>query len=419
MNAIEVNNVTKIYRLYKSSRDRLSEIISLNRKKYHHDFHALNDVSFTIKKGETVGIIGQNGSGKSTLLKIICGVTKLTTGTVKVNGRISSLLELGAGFHSDFTGRENVYMNGALMGFSKEEMENRLPEIEAFAEIGEFIDQPVKNYSSGMYMRLAFAAAINVDPDILVCDEILAVGDENFQNKCLHKIQEIRQSGKTVILVSHNTAQIENICEKVYLFHHGNCIIEGKPSDVFPVYHRLLYGKDVFGQVVKKESGNITSDNLRHVDNSVPQTFRRWGTKEVEITDVYLMDKNINQRSDGVFKTNDKFTVRIEYKATKKVIRPNFGIAIFSANGTLVNGTNTKESNLGIPFIEGTGVIEYSVEALSLLPGKYFFSVAAIDSDCFIFYDHWEKCLTFITEPSEKVRGQVGVLFLSEKWSFP
>ena len=419
MNAIEVNNVTKIYKLYKSSRDRLSEIIRLNQKKYHHAFHALNDVSFTIKKGETVGVIGHNGSGKSSLLKIICGVTKPTSGTVKVNGRISSLLELGAGFHPDFTGRENVYMNGALMGFSREEMQRRFPEIEAFADIGEFINQPVKTYSSGMYMRLAFSTAISVDPDILIIDEILAVGDEDFQNKCLQKIQEVRQIGKTIILVSHSTGMLENICERIYLLHHGNCIVEGKPVDVFPVYHRILYGKDILGQVVKEESGNITFDNVQHTDNSVPRSFRSWGTKEVEITDVYFIDKNSKQKSDGVFKTNERFVVRIEFKTTKKVIKPNFGIAIYSATGALVNGTNSKNSNLGIPFIEGMGVVEYSVEALSLLPGKYYFSAAIVDSDSFFFYDHWEKCLTFITEPSEKVRGQTGILFLSEQWSFP
>src|SRR3972149_11671402 len=216
MNAIEIENLTKIYRLYKSHKDRVKEIISLNTKQYHHDFHALNHVSFSIKKGETVGIIGQNGSGKSTLLKIICGVTRPTSGSVKVNGRISSLLELGAGFHPDFTGRENVYMNGALMGFSREEMQRRFPEIEAFADIGEFINQPVKTYSSGMYMRLAFSTAISVDPDILIIDEILAVGDEDFQNKCLQKIQEVRQIGKTIILVSHSTGMLENICERIY-----------------------------------------------------------------------------------------------------------------------------------------------------------------------------------------------------------
>src|SRR3972149_4397796 len=192
MNAIEIENLTKIYRLYKSHKDRVKEIVSLNTKQYHHDFHALKDISFSIKKGQTVGIIGQNGSGKSTLLKIICGVTKPTTGTIKVNGRISSLLELGAGFHPDFTGRENVYMNGALMGFSKDEMENRIPEIDAFAEIGEFIEQPVKHYSSGMYVRLAFATAINIDPDILIVDEAFAVGDAGFQLKCFFKLQELQ-----------------------------------------------------------------------------------------------------------------------------------------------------------------------------------------------------------------------------------
>src|SRR3972149_3589824 len=258
MNAIEIENLTKIYRLYKSHKDRVKEIISLNTKQYHHDFHALNHVSFSIKKGETVGIIGQNGSGKSTLLKIVCGVTRPTSGSVKVNGRISSLLELGAGFHPDFTGRENVFMNGALMGFSKEEMEKRLPEIEAFADIGEFIDQPVKSYSSGMYVRLAFAAAINVDPEILIIDEALSVGDVFFQTKCFAKFKEFKEKGVTILFVTHSLDLITTHCNSAVLIDKGIIIEKGNPRDVIDKYRmEITASENVVGGSEYRNNKNV------------------------------------------------------------------------------------------------------------------------------------------------------------------
>ncbi|HTN44078.1 MAG TPA: ABC transporter ATP-binding protein, partial [Nitrospiria bacterium] len=228
MNAIEVNNLTKIYKLYSSPKDRLKEI--LTRKKHHHDFYALNDVSFTIEKGQTVGIIGQNGSGKSTLLQIICGVLQPTCGSVRANGRIAALLELGAGFNPEFTGRENVYMNGALMGFSREDMDRRFPEIEAFAEIGEFIDQPVKTYSSGMYVRLAFSSAVNIDPEILVVDEALSVGDMYFQHRCISRMESFRAEGKTIVLVTHDINLVKSFCDKAVLMDHGRVFDSGDPE---------------------------------------------------------------------------------------------------------------------------------------------------------------------------------------------
>lgn len=236
MTAIEITNLTKSYRLYQSPKDRLRELVSLKGKQYHHEFHALKDVSFSVEKGDTVGIIGQNGSGKSTLLKIICGVVRPTSGSVRVNGRISSLLELGAGFHPDFTGRDNVYMNGALMGFSREEMATRLPEIEAFADIGEFIDQPVKTYSSGMFVRLAFSAAIHVDTDVLVVDEALSVGDMLFHSKCVEKLKVMIKGGLTLLLVSHDLATIMAVCNRCVLLEHGVLRGHGPAGDIVDSY---------------------------------------------------------------------------------------------------------------------------------------------------------------------------------------
>lgn len=245
--AIRVDGLSKHYLMFARPEDRLKQSIMprLQRlfggapKQYYRDFAALRDVSFTVKRGETVGIIGRNGSGKSTLLQIICGTLHPTEGSVKVNGRIAALLELGAGFNPDFTGRENVYLNGAILGLSREEIDARFDQIAAFADIGEFIEQPVKTYSSGMYVRLAFAVAINVDPDILVVDEALSVGDEAFQRKCFARIEDIRDKGGTILFVTHSTQTVVQLCDRAMLFDRGELILEGRPKTVVGQYQRL------------------------------------------------------------------------------------------------------------------------------------------------------------------------------------
>ena len=372
MNAIEVNNVTKIYRLYKSSRDRLSEIISLNRKKYHHDFHALKDISFSIKKGETVGIIGQNGSGKSTLLKIICGVTKPTTGTIKVNGRISSLLELGAGFHPDFTGRENVYMNGALMGFSKDEMENRIPEIEAFAEIGEFIEQPVKHYSSGMYVRLAFATAINIDPDILIVDEALAVGDAGFQLKCFFKLQELQSKQKTILFVSHDMNTIKKYCSKAILLDKGQIILNGNPNEAVNIYSKILFRsnkRDLIHSVTE-------SDGTRTEEVSATKEYR-YGTREGEISDITLC--NSKGESVNVFIAGEKMTVKFRAVARHNIVNPVVAMIVKDSKGQDIYGTNNYFKGIDIQSLNIGNEVEVSfTQVLNLIPNTYFISLGFV-----------------------------------------
>lgn len=239
--AISVKNLTKTYRHFGHPGDRIKQFFNLGFKQYHREFTALKDVSFEIKRGETVGIIGRNGSGKSTLLQLICGILKPTSGSVEVNGRISALLELGAGFNPEFTGRENVYFQGAVMGIPREDMARRFDEISAFAEIGEFIDQPVRTYSSGMYVRLAFSTAIHVDPDILVVDEALGVGDEGFQRKCFARINRFREVGKTIIFVSHSAAAVLELCERVILLDSGENIANGQPKKLLDQYSRLIF----------------------------------------------------------------------------------------------------------------------------------------------------------------------------------
>jgi ABC-type polysaccharide/polyol phosphate transport system ATPase subunit len=237
--AISVKNINKIYRMYRSPSERFKELLHPFNKKYHQEFEALKNINLDIQKGTIFGIIGQNGSGKSTLLQIITGIIRPTSGTVQVNGRVSALLELGAGFHREFTGRENVFMQGMLMRMKREEIEKHFDEILSFADIGEFIDQPVKTYSSGMYARLAFATAINVNPDILIIDEILAVGDDTFQRRCHSKLEEFKNSGKTIIFVSHNLSEISKICNRAILLDRGNILDDGNPEDLVYAYNEL------------------------------------------------------------------------------------------------------------------------------------------------------------------------------------
>ena len=240
MNSISVKGVTKVYQLYDKPIDRLKEAMSIRKKNYHKDFFALDEVSFDVGKGQTVGIIGTNGSGKSTILKIITGVLSPTKGTVEVNGKISALLELGAGFNSEYTGIENIYMNGTMMGYTKEEMDAKLPEILEFADIGDFVYQPVKTYSSGMFVRLAFALAINVEPEILIVDEALSVGDVFFQAKCFRKMDEIRKKGTTVLMVTHDMGSVIKYCEKVVLLNRGHFVAEGPAGEMVDLYKKIL-----------------------------------------------------------------------------------------------------------------------------------------------------------------------------------
>lgn len=245
MPAISVSHVSKVYRLYDRPIDRLKETLSPSHRIYHRDFHALRDISFDIEKGSTAGIIGTNGSGKSTILKIITGVLSPTSGEVHTQGTISALLELGAGFNPDYTGIENIYMNGTMMGFEREEMDRRLPDILDFADIGDFVHQPVKTYSSGMFVRLAFALAINVEPDILIVDEALSVGDVFFQAKCYRRMEEIRQRGTTILMVTHDMGSVMKYCEHVILLNRGDMIAQGEPHAMVDLYKKILAGREV------------------------------------------------------------------------------------------------------------------------------------------------------------------------------
>ncbi len=354
MNAIEVNNLTKIYRLYKSSRGRIREIISLTREKYHHEFYALRNVSFTVKKGQTIGIIGQNGSGKSTLLKIISGVVTPTGGDVKTQGRISSLLELGAGFNPEFTGRENVYMNGALMGLSHEEIDRRFDDIEAFANIGEFIDQPAKSYSSGMYVRLAFAAAINVDPDILIIDEALAVGDVMFQHRCWNKISEFKKR-KTILFVSHSMNAIVNFCDEAIWLRAGQVEEINDPKTVSENY--LSYTYSLNNSFLKSDQTAAIRDGLAtsfeatrfegQKSRNISNDFKRFGDAAARIISMSVTDDRGQELK--VLRAGTVVMVSIRIECLEEIKKPIVGFTVRDRMGTPIIVTNTDCEDLVLP----------------------------------------------------------------------
>ena len=370
MTAIEVNNLTKVYRLYKSSKDRLREIISFNGRKFHREFYALRDVSFKIEKQQTVGIIGINGSGKSTLLKIICGVLQPTSGTVEVNGQIAALLELGAGFHPEFTGRENVFLQGSLMGFSRSKMEQLLPDIEAFADIGGFIDQPVKTYSSGMFVRLAFAVAVNIDPEILVVDEALSVGDMFFKHRSLAKMESFRDQGKTILLVTHDINLVKNYCDSVILLNDGNIVSIGDPEYVTEQYMMLIRQKETerasnTSRVMQKKETNLTGSKIS------------FGTQSGQIFDVSIMDKEL--RKTIAILSGDMTVIRIHARIDSVVKNPNISFILRDQRGYNIYGTSTMDLGLKLEVDENHECVVLFSFTANLAKGSYSLVVRLAD----------------------------------------
>lgn len=341
--ALRVENVSKQYRIYAHPGDRLKESLTRGRWKRHREFWALRDISFEVESGVTTGIIGPNGSGKSTLLQIITGTLEPTHGTVYHEGRIAALLELGAGFNPEFTGIENVYLNASLMGFSKSETEARLPEIERFAEIGDFIEQPVKTYSSGMYIRLAFAIAVIADPQILIVDEALAVGDAVFQHRCLRRIKEMQQNGTTILFVSHDPHTIRALCSRAILLNGGRMEADGKPSDVLNRYQKLIMSRQEAyeaARLVAADADEVAELVLREQDLKPLQYSYRHGDGSAEILSIELMDA-ARQPIEFV-ETGSPVSVRIRARLNIDVNDPVCGFLIRDRHGIHVYGTNTE-----------------------------------------------------------------------------
>ena len=377
--AIDVAEVTKVYRLYEKPIDRLKESMSISHKNYHRDFYALNQLSFRVRKGETVGIIGVNGSGKSTILKIITGVLSPTSGTMEINGRISALLELGAGFNMEYTGLENVYLNGTMLGFSEEEINDRLQAILDFADIGEFIHQPVKTYSSGMFVRLAFAVAINIDPEILIVDEALSVGDVFFQAKCYHKFEEFKKLGKTILFVSHDLTSIAKYCDRVVLLNKGVKLAEGSPRDMVNMYKKLLVHQldedtleDVNGKSAINEHVEDGKAWKEHFE--INPKLLDYGEKQAEIVDFCIIDQYGQYSS--IIEKGSTCQIKAKLYFHEQVKNPIFTITIRNKQGTDITGTNTMFERVETGVVEaGESRIVTYTQRIDLQGGDYLISL--------------------------------------------
>ena len=382
--AISVQGVSKIYKLYDKPIDRLKEAVSLTHKSYHRDFFALSDISFDVKKGETVGIIGTNGSGKSTILKIITGVLSPTTGTAEVSGNISALLELGAGFNSEYTGLENIYMNGTMMGFSRQEMERRMDNILRFADIGDFVNQPVKTYSSGMFVRLAFALAINVDPEILIVDEALSVGDVFFQAKCYRRMEEMMKNGTTILMVSHDMGSIIKYCDKVVLLNRGHFVAQGEAGKMVDLYKKILANQtDELAEALieeKKEAlglpveATVSDKSMKERMNLNPEV-QEYGDGRASFEDFGTLDARGNVTN--LLLKGEMFTIRERIRFHAPIEMPIFTYTLRDKKGTDITGTNTMFEGADIKPVKDGDVYTVSFrQKMNLQGGEYLLSMS-------------------------------------------
>lgn len=355
-------------------------------------FDVLKDINFDIPKGEMWGIIGKNGAGKSTLLKLIAGIYKADSGSVSVNGKVSALIELGAGFHPDFSGRENVFINASILGFSKKNIHKVFDDIVSFAELEEFIDNPVRTYSSGMFMRLGFSIAVHVDPDILLVDEVLAVGDEAFGNKCKEKMESFKKSGKTIILVSHSLGDIEQWCDGVIWIDKGEIKEIGKSVKVIDSY---------LATVAESENKALLEEKGREKEKLDEKT-NRWGDRKAEITKVAMYDDAGNERY--VYQTGSVMTVKMDYTAHETVLEPVIGVAIYKQDGSLCFGSNTEIENIPVKSLQGSGAISVLFENISLVEGSYTIS-AAIHAKDGHAYDYHDQMYEFSIRSKIKDSG--------------
>ena len=399
---IDVRNVKKKFRIYKDRGNTLKERLLFAARRKHEDHQVLKGISFQVRKGEAVGLIGENGCGKSTTLKLLTKILYPDAGTIKMTGRVSSLIELGAGFHPDLSGLENIYTNASIFGLSRKEIDERLEEIIAFSELEEFIDNPVRTYSSGMYMRLAFAVAINVDADILLIDEILAVGDAAFQAKCFRKLQEIKGKGTTIVIVSHAMAQIENICDRSIWIEDGVIRMDGIPRDVHPVYMERMSKKNHHGQ----DEG----DDKAVVEKDEDGKLKRWGSGEAKMTDVSVIDAEGKKRYE--YSPWEPFTVYIDYEAQKELKDVVIGLAIYRNDGAMVYGTNTLIDTAKPVELKEKGSIDLKVENLPVSNGTYVIDLALHKPDGFN-YDFWRNICKL--EIADKVQTP-GEIALGHSW---
>ncbi|MCK4943424.1 MAG: ABC transporter ATP-binding protein [Candidatus Aminicenantes bacterium] len=402
MYPIIINNIGKYYKKYSHKHKFLTIKSALVNKTLFSDlerdekFEALKGISFNVEDGKTLSIIGENGSGKSTLLKILAGITRPTSGEITTRGRISALIELGAGFHPEISGRENIFINGIILGLSKKMIQEKLSKIVEFSELEEFINSPVKTYSSGMYMRLGFSIAINVDPDILLIDEVLAVGDAFFVPKCIDKIYEFKRKGKTIIFVSHDLATVEKISDEVIWLKKGQIEMRGYPAKVVDAYMQYIGEKE---EKRDEKPAEVSTEN-------------RWGSREIEIKNVKIMNRDGKEKY--IYKPKEPMTIEFDVITKRKEDDFVFGLAIFNPEGILCYGSNTGLENYKSYHIEGKGKVKIQIPELPLINGMYFLDLAVHKKDGYPFdYHHFQ----YKFKVSSKLRD-LGITRIPHHWKF-
>jgi lipopolysaccharide transport system ATP-binding protein len=411
VNAIELVDVSKRFILRPEKRPALQDTLigwardplGIGRSRAV-EFWALRHLNLTIDPGETVGIVGPNGSGKSTTLRLIARTVEPTSGRVRVAGRVAALLGLGVGFHGDLTGRENIYLNASFLGHSRRYVDSKLEEIVAFAEIGDFVNVPIRHYSSGMLLRLGFSVAIHTEAEILLIDEVLAVGDASFQRKCNDRLFEFQRSGKTTVVVSHSLESLRTFCDRVVWIEDGRVRQDGPAGTVLDAYVGNVNTRQLEAEEEREVSplaaGAATPEN-------------RWGTREVEITAVQFLDGAARPRTS--FLTGEPMTIRIHYLAHQRIPHPAFGIAIYAQNGMHVAGTNSR-AFLDVDTVEGTGQVEFTLDSLLLLEGTYLVTAAVHDQACYHPYDYHHQAFAFRVQPGG-IKEHEGLVALPSRWS--
>lgn len=402
--AIDVRDITKNFKIYYDKGAQLKERLLFRKRSRYEERQVLKGISFQVKKGEAVGLIGHNGCGKSTTLKLLTKIMYPDSGSITMHGRVSSLIELGAGFHPDMSGRENIYTNAAIFGLTKKEIDRRLDDIIAFSELEEFIDNPVRTYSSGMYMRLAFSVAINVDADILLIDEILAVGDANFQTKCFNKLKEIKRDGTTIVIVSHSLGQIEQICDRSIWIHEGRIKAEGPPKIIDLEYLEFM------GQKMQESKQKELEAEQEASEDKSDGSKKRWGSGKARMTSVKAC--SCDGKVQRAFKTGEKIIIGIDYEVKEKIESAVFGVGIFNSDGIQCYGTNTRIDKLDEFALEKSGHAELVLDGVSLLSGEYLIDLAIEEGEG-IPVDYYREAIK-IDIISQT--GDVGIARISHSW---
>ncbi len=423
---IEFRHVSKCFMLDtyrpRSLQETVVQAFQRSRAARAEELWALRDVSFQVARGETVGLIGANGSGKSTVLKLISQIIYPSSGVICVQGRVAALLELGAGFHPDLSGRENIYLNGSILGLNRRYIRRQIDEIIAFAELERFIDMPIRNYSSGMLMRLGFAVATAFQPDILLIDEVLAVGDQAFQDRCLRRIAEIQRRGATIILVSHDLGSVQRLCRRVVWLEEGCVRADGDTDDVIARYLQSLWtveqekrdaAVDATSEPPPDDAEAAQDVEDTTVSEEAVSPIKRWGSGEATIEKAELLDERGAPAT--IFRSGRPFVVRMWYLAKEPIECPAFGVSIYDEQGNRINGPNTVWSEVPIASIHGRGYVDYIIDELPLLPGRYDLTVAIYDRFIIHPYDHWHRMMTFTVVHGERER-QDGLVYIPCRW---